>query len=181
MVGKWHFILGPANVQAERVSPTLRDEFATSPLPKMVGNGRLDPAGRFSGATLCWFSGRYIIIPHNLCLVQWDSYLITCKNSSLVWESVLETNKHMGVSENNGTPKSSILIGFSIIYHPFWGTSIFGNTHIQKSCFYHSTLFSQGQVPGVPESAATALPWRGTPPFRKKAGIISWVFGQKKE
>ena len=36
----------------------------------------------------------------------------------------------MGVSKNNGTPKSSILIGFSIIYHPFWGTPIFGNTHI---------------------------------------------------
>ena len=28
------------------------------------------------------------------------------------------------------TPKSSILIGFSIINHPFWGTPIFGNTHI---------------------------------------------------
>ncbi len=37
----------------------------------------------------------------------------------------------MGVSKNNGTPKSSILIGFSIINHPFWGFSaIFGNTHI---------------------------------------------------
>ena len=36
----------------------------------------------------------------------------------------------MGVSENSGTPKSSILIGFSIINHPFWGTPIFGNTHI---------------------------------------------------
>ena len=36
----------------------------------------------------------------------------------------------MGVSKNNGTPKSSILIGFSIINHPFWGTPIFGNTHI---------------------------------------------------
>ena len=31
---------------------------------------------------------------------------------------------HMDVSENNGTPKSSILIGFSIINHPFWGTPI---------------------------------------------------------
>ena len=29
---------------------------------------------------------------------------------------------YMGVSENSGTPKSSILIGFSIINHPFWGT-----------------------------------------------------------
>ena len=28
----------------------------------------------------------------------------------------------MGVSNNNGTPKSSISIGFSIINHPFWGT-----------------------------------------------------------
>ena len=37
---------------------------------------------------------------------------------------------YMAVSENSGTPKSSILIGFSIINHPFWGTTIFGNTHI---------------------------------------------------
>ena len=37
---------------------------------------------------------------------------------------------HMGVSKNSGTPKSSILIGFSIINHPFWGTPIFGNIHI---------------------------------------------------
>ena len=36
----------------------------------------------------------------------------------------------MGVSENSGTPKSSNLIGFSIINHPCWGTTIFGNTHI---------------------------------------------------
>ena len=27
----------------------------------------------------------------------------------------------MDVSENSGIPKSSILIGFSIINHPFWG------------------------------------------------------------
>ena len=36
----------------------------------------------------------------------------------------------MGVSENRGTPKSSILIGFAIINHPFWGIPIFGNTHM---------------------------------------------------
>ena len=37
----------------------------------------------------------------------------------------------LGVSKNSGTPKSSILIGFSIIIinHPFWGIPIFGNTH----------------------------------------------------
>ena len=34
------------------------------------------------------------------------------------------------LSENSGTPKSSILIGFSSINHPFWGTPIVGNTHV---------------------------------------------------
>ena len=37
---------------------------------------------------------------------------------------------YTGVSENRGTPKSSIKIRFSIINHPFWGTPIFGNTHL---------------------------------------------------
>ena len=39
----------------------------------------------------------------------------------------------MGVSKNRGTPKSSILIGFSLINHPLWGSPIFGNTHIWMS------------------------------------------------
>ena len=30
-------------------------------------------------------------------------------------------------------PKSSIVIGFSIINHPFWETPIFGNTHMTRS------------------------------------------------
>ena len=36
----------------------------------------------------------------------------------------------MDVSENRGTPKSSILIGVSIINHPFWDTPILGSTQI---------------------------------------------------
>ena len=43
----------------------------------------------------------------------------------------------MDVSENSGTPKSSNLIGVSILNHPFWGTTIFGNTyirHFKMSC-----------------------------------------------
>ena len=32
--------------------------------------------------------------------------------------------------KNRDNPNPSILIGFSIINHPFWGTPIFGNTHI---------------------------------------------------
>ena len=39
------------------------------------------------------------------------------------------TIEHMGVSENGGTPKSSILIGFSIIHHPF-GVPLFLETPI---------------------------------------------------
>ena len=43
------------------------------------------------------------------------------------------SSSYMDVSENSGTPKSSILVGFSIINHPFWGTPIFGNIHIPES------------------------------------------------
>ena len=40
-----------------------------------------------------------------------------------MWHFLCE---NMGASLNVGTPKSSILIGFSMINHPFWGTPIFG-------------------------------------------------------
>ena len=59
---------------------------------------------------------------------------------------------HMGVSKNNGTPKSSILIGFSIIYHPFWGTIIFGNTRI----IHIATSLSHGGGP-LPETNSLPL------------------------
>ena len=68
-------------------------------------------------------------------------YFITCSihsTSRYNWNVILPnfTNysktHHSGVSKNNGTPKSSILIGFgTIINHPFWGTPIFGNTHFK--------------------------------------------------
>ena len=64
-----------------------------------------------------------------------------------------ETVIHMGVSKNNGTPKSSILIGFSIINHPFWGTPIFGNTHIP--CLLRSKL-----------------PW---PPTKEWGKTLRWI------
>ena len=40
---------------------------------------------------------------------------------------------YLGVSKSRGTPKSSILIGFSIINHPFQGTPILGNPHLGLS------------------------------------------------
>ena len=51
--------------------------------------------------------------------------------------------QEMGVSKNKGTPKSSILIGFSIINHPFWCTPVFGSTQIKEAC-HHSTLPENG-------------------------------------
>ena len=54
----------------------------------------------------------------------------------------------MDVSENSGTPKSSILLGVSIINHPFWGTTIFGNIHmcwwfvIQNCCWISPPKFN---------------------------------------
>ena len=64
----------------------------------------------------------------------------------------------MGVSKNRGgPPKSSILIGFSIINHPFWGTPIFGNTHILictarmfcfGSCYIHVWSLKVRVTPG---------------------------------
>ncbi len=58
---------------------------------------------------------------------------------------------HMGVSKNRGTPKSSVLIGFSIINHPFWGTIIFGNTHIAGSDTKTPGWFDAGHwIPSTP-------------------------------
>ncbi len=47
--------------------------------------------------------------------------------------------RYLGVSKNNGTSKSSILIGFSIINHPFWDTQ-FLDTSIWKSSFISQHL-----------------------------------------
>ena len=50
------------------------------------------------------------------------------------------------MAENSGTPKSSILIGFSILNHPFWGTSIFGNTHVDIQSYPDFWLPSRVKV-----------------------------------
>ena len=62
----------------------------------------------------------------------------------------VDVYKHMNVSENSGTPKSSILIGFSIINHPFWGTPIFGKTH----------MVSLMECPNMPKCMKLARWWQ---------------------
>jgi hypothetical protein len=47
----------------------------------------------------------------------------------------------MEVSKKRGTPKSSILIKFSMMNHPFWGTLLLGNLHMVTAI--------SGSSPGV--------------------------------
>ena len=69
----------------------------------------------------------------------------TPNNTTIVWETlkitgtfasslILHPKKNLAIwmfpKMVGFPPKSSILIGFSIINHPFWGTPIFGNTHV---------------------------------------------------
>ena len=70
---------------------------------------------------------RYTPLPLNLKLVTYQDFTST---------------KHMDVSENNGTPKSSILMRCFIINHPFWGTFIFGNTY---TCFLYQATEGIGK------------------------------------
>ena len=74
-------------------------------------------------------------------------------------------NRYIGVSKNRGTPKSSILIGFSIINHPFWGTIIFGNTYIKIHIITPLSSFtSQGASgPSGPSSHSDAPGGDATP------------------
>ena len=57
-------------------------------------------------------------------------FYIVSEDGQIPCSKRVEENHDMGVSKNRGTPKSSILIGFSITNHPFWGIPIFGNPYI---------------------------------------------------
>ena len=62
-------------------------------------------------------------------VISWQFHLtcltsLTCFGKVGSFWKVCSDANHMDVSANRGTPKS-------IINHPFWGTPIFGNTHIE--------------------------------------------------
>ena len=82
---------------------------------------------------------------HTFCSFRTDD----CQRNSLFKKTTYII--HMDVSENGGTPKSSILIGFSIINHSFGGTPIFGNTHIFG---YFANQGSEDTSPGIVTSGA---------------------------
>ena len=79
-------------------------------------------------------------------LLAMDGFSRTTKKRErkigMKWEyHILYFFVYMSVSENGGTPKSSILIGFSIINHPIWGTPIFGNTHMNYLLYIYIYIF----------------------------------------
>ena len=79
----------------------------------------------------------------------------------------------VGVSKNRGTPKSSILIGISIINHPFWDTPIFGNTLVlrvhMKDDFWYCTIWKCTKsvlvylIQPVHMHAPIRIQWRNNP------------------
>ena len=77
---------------------------------------------------------------------------VICRWTMLIFQGV--TNfKHVGVSENSGTPKSSILIGVSIINHLFCGIPIFGNIHVCSKDFKkYSNVISNQYLTTIPKS-----------------------------
>ena len=78
----------------------------------------------------------------------------------LFFKIATEVSKaYMGVSKNNGTPKSSILIGFSIKNQPFWGAPIFGNTYIFSMVSF-SELGISRKHPGPPRNGTPERPFR---------------------
>ena len=128
----------------------------------MVYNGNPYSNGWFGGTTIFGSIHIYIYIIIYIYISMWWFQTIWCSPLFLrkwthfdSYVSIGWLNHHLvtvrlkreapqrkslctyGVSENNGTPKSSILIGFSIINHPFWGTTIFGTPHMRlplKTC-----------------------------------------------
>ena len=85
-----------------------------------------------SSRTVCWghSNGSFRPFPHDPQGQPDRYYRVSCPENHDVCEIQNRFAINMGVSLNGGTPKSSILIGFFIINHPFWGTPIFGNIHI---------------------------------------------------
>ncbi len=70
---------------------------------------------RTSNCSSVWTGRRCLQMRH---IPRWSRV-----QGGIVWD--------LDVSKNRGAPKSSILMGFSLINHPFWGTIIVGNTHLK--------------------------------------------------
>ena len=55
-------------------------------------------------------------------------------------------NHQLAISWNGGTPKSPISMGFSLINHPFWGTSIYGSPQLKPLSHHMAHASPQQQL-----------------------------------
>ena len=112
------------------------------------------------------------------------------------WELLrctIQFHQDMDVSENSGNPKSSILIGISIINHPFWGIPIFGNTHIwswrsnanvKRCCAKYIEMDSFGDSPSLLKlvgSGTGPCPFYWPDLWKMPSKICMWAVSKFKE
>ena len=117
----------------------------------LVGLVRMMPGINDNNSTISRSTTSKIIVvgmrehPHNydsssLWQTTWVRYFELPKE-------IHPSHAHLGISWNGGTPKSSILVGFSLINHPFGGTPIDGNLHISFP-HWSSAPRRPGPLPG---------------------------------
>ena len=120
LLSYWGGLFSGATLVSGRVTPWLGSGQGTWPPSFMTQNS--EKAAKNLLKSWAWevFSQTYPKFPnfqnHHIC-------------SQILFQDNINSPQHSGVSKNMGTSKSSILIGFSLINHPFWGTTIFGNAH----------------------------------------------------
>ena len=80
-------------------------------------------------------------------------------------------------------PKSSILIGLSIVNHPFWGTPIFGNTHIVTRRMVHHEHVESSPSPteGFEICGWQSSSLQSSFLNKKKYGCSSFIYANKKK
>ena len=62
------------------------------------------------------------LYPRSDILVPWRVFDVFELTKTMSKPTPVFGDYQMDVSQNSGTPKSSILIGLSVLNHPFWGT-----------------------------------------------------------
>ena len=76
---------------------------------------------------------------HLLMVLAWLRFILLPQKNVRVFWGIMKL-QDMGVSENRGTPNSSILIGFSIRNHPFWRFSTYFWKHPSSDPTLEETL-----------------------------------------
>ena len=100
-------------------------------------------------------NGQVFLCPiHQLRAQQSSTFIFGCLH---LW--ALRTHIWMFPKIMGKPPKSSILTRFSIINHPFWGTPIFGNTHIYTQAERIQNVFNIFRAHAKKKNSRWMLEW----------------------